>query len=73
MKNKCPCEECITYAMCRAEVRRMPNPNVSQLSDIKQCEPLRKYLRINKPHGCESGNEKFIDTARITFGLSGLW
>jgi len=70
---KCPCEECITYAICRVEVRRMINPNVSQLSLIKECELLMKYLRIARDHSCEKGNEKFIDIARRQFGLSGLW
>jgi hypothetical protein len=70
---KCPCKECITYAMCRVQVRGMINPNVSQLSIKKDCELLLNYLRITKDHICENGNETFIDVARRQFGLSGLW
>lgn len=70
--NKCPCKDCITYAMCRAEVRGMVNPNVSQLGIRKKCEPLLNYLRISGSK-CESGNELFIDTARRAFGLERLW
>jgi len=71
--DKCPCKECITYAMCRVEVRRMINPNVTYLSNIKDCDLLMKYLRITKDHSCEKDNEKFIDIARRQFGLTVLW
>ena len=50
MKSKCPCEECITNAICRIQAKE--NGDVVNFSWRRKCDPLFKYLSIYKLWKC---------------------
>ena len=62
---KIPCEECITYAICRIVVRERSNSIVG-LYHKKSCELLGDY--INKPISMEVHRHR-VNMTRILFGL----
>jgi len=42
--DKCPCEECISFAICYARIREVEIPDIIQYSAERGCEDLRKYV-----------------------------
>ena len=63
--NRCPCEECISFAICKIEVNAMKNPDVTQHSMARECEVLMQYIRIKN----RKLNESAVIEARKLFGL----
>ncbi len=64
MNDKCPCKDCITYAMCRLQIRSMYNPDVTRFSISKKCKVLMKYIEVDL-----QGYDREIDVARKLFGI----
>jgi len=69
MNTKCPCEQCITFPICRNQIRDMRSPDVTLFSGKKPCHLLQDYV-YGEPHGV---NEIEIDTARDLFGIGRLY
>ena len=44
---KCPCEECISLALCNAKLKAKKPQNVSSLPGLVNCSVLHKYLNIS--------------------------
>ena len=57
--NKCPCEECITNAICRIQAKR--NGDVINFCWRKNCYQLAKYLSI---HSLWSSN-RILETREV--------
>lgn len=62
--DKCPCKDCITYAICRLQVRSMHNPDVTRFSISKQCVALMTYIEVEL-----EGHEEEINVTRKLFGI----
>lgn len=69
MMNKCPCIECISFAICNTNIRNMPKPDVCQHAILRKCKELKVYINIyaEKDSDLDILN---IDNARRIFGLS---
>ena len=65
---KCPCEECISFAICKIEVNSMETPDVTQHSMARQCETLMQYIRIKDRRLYEP---KVVITRKL-FGLDAI-
>jgi hypothetical protein len=67
---KCPCKECISYAICNSIIRNKEIPDVSQHSLNRNCDDLQHFL------GMGLGDRKLckrdINNARKVFGLKEL-
>ena len=59
--NKCPCEQCISYAICYARIREIEIPDVVMYSGRRKCTDLRDYLF--------SKEKDRVMKTRIVFGL----
>ena len=70
MIKKCPCENCITFPICRNQIRNMQNPDVTQFSGKKPCELLEEYVYADSNN---DSNEIEIDIARDLFGIGKLY
>jgi len=63
----CPCEECISFAICYARIREEFNiPDVVQYSKRRRCKDLRAYLFRSRSSGDTKDN---IPKTRLLFGL----
>ena len=67
--NKCPCEQCISYAICNAQVNSMNIPDVTGYSIERNCEALMQYIKVNTR--CDNG--ALVDNTRRLFGLRLLY
>jgi len=72
---KCPCEECISFAICNNTIKDMPKPKVKALATVRQCYDLLYYLNY-EDHMKNPGKliyynetEIRINTARQLYGL----
>jgi hypothetical protein len=68
--NKCPCEECISFAICNARIKEMEDPDVTRFSFNVDCDLLLDYINPElEPTAYyvvyNIGNEKFRYRARI--------
>ena len=61
--TKCPCEECISYAICNSIINDMSSPKVRRLVDARDCFDLFHYLNYEEPLG--SGIFLFISEADV--------
>ena len=74
---KCPCEECISLAICNNTIKDMPEPKVRTLAIVRQCHDLFCYLNYEdhmKTPGkliYYSETEIRINIARQLYGLVG--
>jgi hypothetical protein len=71
---KCPCKECISYAICNSIINDMDSPEVKRLADIRHCLDLFHYLNYEKPFEISrllSTNEAEIriNTTRQLYGV----
>jgi len=62
---KCPCEECISFAICNIEIKTYAIPEVCLLSKRVKCDALKDYVGIT----LQQVNYKEVDNARVIFGL----
>ena len=70
---KCPCEECISYAICNSMVKAMNTPDVCQLSIYKNCPDLKVYLNVHEAdHNSTYEDSCRINYTRDIFGLDSL-
>jgi len=67
---KCPCEKCISFAICNSIIKDMKVPDVSGLSLDKDCCALKDFLGMDLSD--RKLLKKDIDTARKIFGLKDL-
>ena len=67
---KCPCEECISFAICNSIIKDMEVPDVSHLSLDKDCYELKDFLGMDLSD--RKLFKKDINTARKIFGLKDL-
>ncbi len=65
---KCPCEQCISFAICSAKLKAFM-PNVSQYSEIRKCHDLREYLGIDVTNRRRLYQDQ-INTTRKLYGLT---
>jgi len=65
---KCPCEECISLAICNSSIRKMTKPDVCQYSILRKCEELKMYINFYAKSESEMDISN-IDNARRVFGL----
>jgi hypothetical protein len=47
---KCPCKECISYAICNAKLKAMEEPDVVKLSVRVKCNSLMDYIYVPTMH-----------------------
>ncbi len=66
---KCPCEQCISFAICNAQINSMNIPDVTRHSMDRECESLMQYIRANT----RSDNGSLVDNTRRLFGLGLLY
>ena len=59
---KCPCEECISYAICNARLKEMEEPDVVKLSSRVNCVSLRSYV-------CDGTSMSTIRKTRVLYNL----
>jgi len=59
---KCPCEKCISYAICNAVLKEMEDPDVVTLSSDANCISLRNYL-------CNGRSMSTVRKTRVLFNL----
>ena len=67
---KCPCEGCISFAICNSIIKDMKVPDVSWLSLDKDCYALKDFLGMDLSD--RKLLKKYINTARKIFGLKNL-
>ncbi len=67
--GKCPCMECISFAICNTNIRKMLKPDVCQHSILRKCKELKAYINIYAESESEMDISN-IDDARRIFGLS---
>lgn len=66
---KCPCEQCISFAICKMELRAF-TPNVSSYSEIRNCHDLQNYLGVHDHKmNRRSLYQHQINVARKLYGL----
>ena len=65
---KCPCEECISFAICNSSIRIMARPDVCQHSLSRKCKELQAYINIYAESESEMDLSNIDNTRRI-FGL----
>jgi hypothetical protein len=58
---KCPCEQCISFAICYAKIRELEIPDVVKYSAKRGCRDLRNYV-----YGMVKGR---VAITRLLFGL----
>lgn len=61
---KCPCEECISFAICNMKIKE----SVGQHSVMRECCDLQEYLGLNRQFRRRSYRDQ-INFARKLFGL----
>ncbi len=66
--SKCPCEQCISFAICKVQINDMNMPDVTQFSIARDCETLIEYIR-----GRSDGIRERVDIARKTLGIGVLY
>jgi len=66
--NKCPCEKCISLAICNNIIRDMPKPEVTRHSERRQCCDLQEYLGVDEENRRPLYQDQ-INTTRKLFGL----
>ncbi len=66
--NESPCKQCISFAICKVQIKGMKSPNVTQFSAMRNCEILKEYVYMDHP-----GAGMRIDSARIALGLGALY
>jgi len=74
---KCPCEECISFAICNAKIKSMHTPDISNFSSMIDCEILSEYIDAKPLYyvSYEIGNKKVryrarVDKTRTLFKIS---
>ena len=67
---KCPCEQCISFAICNSIIRDKEVPDVSQHSLDKDCYELQQFLGMGL--GDRKLCKKDVNNARKIFGLKEL-
>ena len=68
MKDKCPCIECISLAICNAKIKQMDEPDVTRFLTKKKCEDLSTYLAVDYINNRKE-YKRILDEARGVFGL----
>ena len=68
MDIKCPCEECISFAICNSNIRKMHRPDVCQHSLSRKCKELQEYISVFAESESEMDISN-IDNTRLIFGL----
>lgn len=72
--NKCPCIDCITFAMCNTRLKEMLHPEVCELSKLVDCDELKTFIGVSKSGGKVMSysylSYDMVDKARSVFGLS---
>jgi hypothetical protein len=72
---KCPCEECISLAICNAKLKAMVRPEICVLSKVINCNELNKYIGVfviaggSRLDSYSDLNYNRIEDVRSTFGL----
>lgn len=63
---KCPCEQCISYAICNAKLKEMSIPEICTLTKEINCEALKDYIKL-----LDQLNVRYdrIDHTRTLFNL----
>ena len=64
--SKCPCEECITYAMCNARLKEMTRPEICVLAKEVDCKVLISYINLLDQFNIRHDR---INRTRIFFNL----
>ncbi len=67
MQYKCPCEDCISFAICSIELKAS-YINVTLYSEIRQCYDLQEYLGVDKENRRPLYQDQ-INTTRKLYGL----
>ena len=70
---KCPCEECISFAICNSIIRDQQVPDVSQFSLDRNCEQLKEFVGMGLPIPNRELFREYINNARKVFGLEELF
>ena len=59
---KIPCEECISFAICKQKVRQWTEPaDITCFANMIECDKIKQYMG-----NCTSGQ---IDNIRLLYGL----
>lgn len=74
---KCPCEECISLAICNGIIKSMENPDITRFTIKKKCRDLTDFLNIYEQaltKGFPEGSsrleyKKKVNKARVIFKL----
>lgn len=69
LSKKCPCEQCISFAICNAQINSMNIPDVTRHSIERNCEILMEYIKADTRHD----NGPLVDKTRKLFGLRLLY
>jgi len=75
MNIKCPCKECICFAICKAKIRNNSR-HIGSFSGILRCEILDKFLKRppnGRPFTARVHNWRQIDATRAVYDLKPLF
>lgn len=68
--KKCPCEECVSFAICNSTIKDMTVPTIANLSTTRGCNELLEFIHMNKKgYVYVHSNKREINIARRLFGL----
>ena len=70
--KKCPCVECISFAICNTNIRKMLKPDICQHSILRKCAVLKAYINIYAESESEMDISNIDNTRRI-FKLSVIY
>jgi hypothetical protein len=69
---KCPCEECISFAICNAQIKSMGIPSVINHAIYKKCSTLHKFMKLNAEKSFTKFNQTEVNYTRMIFKLPQL-
>ena len=70
METKCPCKQCISFAICNSMIKEMVIPDITNHSVFKDCSDLHNYIGANNKDAIHTDtHRKEINITRKIFGV----